>query len=300
MALNAQPTPRDYRFLDRLRVRWVEVDAQQVVFNGHYLMYADTAIAGYWRALALPYHETFARWGGDLVVRKATLEYEAPAQYDDVLDVGLRLSRVGTTSLAFDCAMFRADALLVHGELHYVHVEAAARRPSAVPAPLREAMEAFEAGQPMLQVRTGDWTELGAQAQALRTAVFVQEQGIPAALEWDAADAEAVHAVAFNRLGMPLGTGRLLPHGPGCVKIGRMAVMRPMRGSRVGRAVLDALVQAARSRGQRQVLLHAQASAVGFYRRAGFVDEGPAFHEAGIPHQAMVMTLSTEGSAPPA
>ena len=44
----------DFRFRDRLRVRWAEIDAQQIVFNGHYLMYFDTAMAGYWRALAMP------------------------------------------------------------------------------------------------------------------------------------------------------------------------------------------------------------------------------------------------------
>src|SRR3978361_933561 len=72
----------DFRFLERLRVRWAEIDAQQIVFNGHYLTYFDTAIAGYWRALAIPYATTMAALGGDLFVRKATLEYLASARYD--------------------------------------------------------------------------------------------------------------------------------------------------------------------------------------------------------------------------
>ena len=66
----------DFRYFERLRVRWAEVDMQSIVFNGHYLMYFDTAVAGYWRALALPYHETMAYLGGDFYVRKSTLEYE--------------------------------------------------------------------------------------------------------------------------------------------------------------------------------------------------------------------------------
>ena len=74
----------DFRFLERLRVRWAEIDAQQIVFNGHYLMYFDTAIAGYWRALAMPYHETMEALAGDMFVRKATLEYFGSAVYDDV------------------------------------------------------------------------------------------------------------------------------------------------------------------------------------------------------------------------
>ena len=56
----------DFRFLEPLRVRWAEVDMQKIVFNGHYLMYIDTAVAGYWRALALPYHDTMVALQGDL------------------------------------------------------------------------------------------------------------------------------------------------------------------------------------------------------------------------------------------
>ena len=84
-------SPRsEFRYFDRLRVRWVEVDMQKIVFNGHYLMYFDTAVAGYWRALALPYHETMEMLQGDLYVRRATVEYEGSARYDDQLQVGLR------------------------------------------------------------------------------------------------------------------------------------------------------------------------------------------------------------------
>ena len=64
----------DFRLLHRLRVRWVEVDLQKIVFNGHYLMYFDTAMADYWRALAVPYEDTMYQLGGDLYVKKASLE----------------------------------------------------------------------------------------------------------------------------------------------------------------------------------------------------------------------------------
>src|SRR5436190_12114912 len=91
----APPMQRsDFRFFERLRVRWAEIDAQRIVFNGHYLMYLDTAIAGYWRALGMPYAETMARFEGDLFVRKAELEYMASARYDDVLAIGIRCARV--------------------------------------------------------------------------------------------------------------------------------------------------------------------------------------------------------------
>jgi YbgC/YbaW family acyl-CoA thioester hydrolase len=281
----------EFRCFDRLRVRWAEIDAQKIVFNGHYLMYFDTAIAAYWRALALPYHETMAYLGGDLYVRKATLEYEGSARYDDMLDVGVRCGRIGTSSILFHGAVFRADEGLVGCELVYVFADPQTQTSKPVPQELREVLQSFEAGRSMVDVRVGGWDELGAAAQAIRTEVFIREQKIPAEMEWDAADAECVHAVAYNRFGLALATGRLLQHVPGVAKIGRMAVSRAMRGSGVGRHVLEALMKAARARGDREAILHAQSSAVNFYLRAGFVPRGPEFEEAGIPHVEMVRTL---------
>jgi hypothetical protein len=71
---------QDFRFFHRLRVRWAEVDMQKIVFNAHYLMYFDTAITDYWRALALPYEETMVQLGGDLYVKKASVEYHGSAR----------------------------------------------------------------------------------------------------------------------------------------------------------------------------------------------------------------------------
>ena len=278
----------DFRHLERLRVRWAEVDLQRIVFNGHYLMYLDTAVAGWWRAMALPYHTTMEALAGDLYVRKATLEYLASARYDDQIDVGIKTTRIGNSSILIGGAVFRGDELLVSGELVYVFADPATQTSRPVPAPLRDVLAAFEAGESMLDMRLDSWDRLGRDAAALRSAVFVQEQKIPAELEWDAADALAVHAVAYNRFGIALATGRLLEHRDGVSKIGRMAVQAGLRGSGIGRAVLESLVQAARERGDRQVLLHAQTSAVGFYRRAGFSPEGLVFTEAGIPHQALL------------
>jgi predicted GNAT family N-acyltransferase len=135
----------------------------------------------------------------------------------------------------------------------------------------------------------GGWDALGAEAQAIRTAVFVEEQKVPLALERDAADVAAVHALARNRLGLAVGTGRLLAaEGPGHpARIGRMAVSRTMRGANIGRELLEALMAAAGRRGDREVTLHAQLTAFGFYRRAGFVPHGERFEEAGIVHQEM-------------
>jgi YbgC/YbaW family acyl-CoA thioester hydrolase len=282
----------DFRHAERHRVRWAEVDMQQIVFNGHYLMYFDTAVAGWWRALAMPYHETMQALGGDFYVRKATLEYEASARYDEQLETCIRCARIGNSSLLLQAASFRGEQRLVHGELVYVFADPATQTSRPVPPALRDWFTAFEAGQPMLELRVGDWATLQAHAAPIRHAVFTREQGIDAALDDDGRDATALHAVAFNRLGLALATGRLVTVAPGVAKIGRMAVLASMRGSSIGRRVLDALVQAARARGDREALLHAQASAVGFYARAGWSVRGPMFEEAGIAHQEMVLPLS--------
>ncbi|MCX2865804.1 YbgC/FadM family acyl-CoA thioesterase [Paucibacter sp. PLA-PC-4] len=292
-AISASSTPRrrDFRFFERLRVRWAEIDAQHIVFNGHYLTYFDTAVGGYWRALALPYAATMAELGGDLFVRKATLEYLDSARFEELLDVGVRCEQVGNSSMRLHCAVFRGEDCLVHGELVYVFADAASRTPKPVPQGLRDLLTGFEKGESMARVRVGAWAELGADAQHIRQAVFVDEQKIPAEMEWDSADASCLHAVAYNRLGRALATGRLLEHVPGVAKIGRMAVIAALRGSRVGREVLEALMQAGRERGYREVLLHAQLSAEGFYTRAGFQRRGPVFDEAGIAHVEMVRAL---------
>ena len=281
----------EFRFHERMRVRWAEIDAQKIVFNGHYLMYFDTAVAGYWRALALPYAQTMASLGGDLYVRKATLEYHGSARYDELLDVGLRCARIGNSSLVFSAAVLRGDSMLVSGELVYVFADPETQTSCPVPPALRAVLLGFEAGEETLAVQVGTWAQLGADAQAIRGAVFVNEQGVPAAMEWDAADADGVHAVARNRLGLALATGRLLVAAPGVARIGRMAVSQGLRGSGIGRQVLDALMAAARARGDREVVLDAQTSAAAFYRRAGFTPSGPEFEEVGIAHIEMTRAL---------
>ena len=285
---------QDFRHFERLRVRWSEIDQQQIVFNGHYLTYFDVAIAGYWRSLQMPYADSMAALDGDMVLRKATVDYRASARYDDVLDVGMRAARVGTTSVLFEGTVFRGDDALVAGELVYVFVAPHVFTPKPVPPAFREVLRAFEAGEPMLDVRIGPWHALGADAAPLRTRIFVEEQGVPAEIELDAHDADALHAVARNRLGAVLATGRLLVHGDPAEKrgkIGRMAVDRAARNGSVGRAVLDALTDASRARGDREIVLNAQAGAERFYLRAGFVRDGEPFEEAGIAHVAMRKSL---------
>ena len=285
------PKRADFRCLHRLRVRWAEVDMQKIVFNAHYLMYFDTAMADYWRELAVPYEAAMHMLNGDLYVKKASVEYFSSARYDDQLEIGLRCGRIGNSSITFDGAIFRGDTLLVTGELIYVFADPTTQTSRPVPDALRDLLMAYESGQSMVRVETGNWATLESQASPLRQAVFVQEQGIDAALVWDAADADAVHAILINRLGMAVASGRLVQQAPGVGRMGRMAVDRVLRGSSLGRAMLDALVSSARSRGDKEVMLHAQRSAEGFYRRLGFVARGAPFEEAGLDHIEMVLAL---------
>ncbi len=133
-----------------------------------------------------------------------------------------------------------------------------------------------------LRLLTGDWVALGEAAGALRNAVFVREQGIPAEFEPDEWDARSVHCVAY-RGDEPVGTGRLLPDG----HIGRMAVRHDLRGQGIGARVLEALVGVAAARGDQRVELNAQQRVESFYRHHGFVPVGEPYDEVGIRHVRM-------------
>ncbi len=281
----------DFRYLEAMRVRWAEVDMQKIVFNGHYLMYFDTAVAGYWRALAMPYHETMEAVQGDLFVRKATLEYEASARYDERLSVGIRCARIGKSSLVFEAAVFRGDQRLVHGELVYVFANPATQTSQPVPDTLRSWFLGYEAGEAMVTLERGDWARLGNASLALREAVYVQELGVPAGDAADAADASAWHVVARNRLGLAVASGRLTPAVAGVSSVGRLATLAPLRGAGLGIQVVDSLLQAARERGDREVTATALMAALPFWTRAGFARSGPVYDEGGHAHQLVRLSL---------
>lgn len=283
--------PDHYRLLHRLRVRWSEVDMQNIVFNAHYLAYLDVAITEYWRAAALPFAQAMEKLQGDMVVRKATVDFHRSARMDDWLDVGLRFAKAGRSSLVFEGGIFRGAELLATGELLYVFTTPQARASQPVPAELLTCLQAFEDRQPMTHLHTGDWAELQALSMPVREQVFAAELGIASDMMSDHTDQDAFHAVLTNRLGQPLATGRLVHHGL-VATVGRLAVLHPMRGQGLGEELLTALVAHARSQGCAEVTLHAQQNAEAFYRHQGFVPTGLPYDEVGIPHQTMVLHLS--------
>lgn len=132
-----------------------------------------------------------------------------------------------------------------------------------------------------------DWQQARSWAEPIRIEVFVEEQGVPAALELDGADPACLHALAFARDGQAIGTARLMPDG----RIGRMAVRAAFRNQGVGGALLQVLIEHATARGMPRVYLHAQSRASAFYARQGFAMTGAEFSEAGIPHCTMTLDL---------
>jgi acyl-CoA thioester hydrolase len=133
--------------MSRLRVRWAEVDMQKIVFNGHYLTYIDTAVADYWREIGLPYPQGYVeRYGADLFLRKATVEYLGSARYDDLLEIYSRAARLGRSSMTFNFEIHREAqaAPLVTAELVYVNADPSAMKAAALPDDVRQRILAYE------------------------------------------------------------------------------------------------------------------------------------------------------------
>lgn len=144
---------------------------------------------------------------------------------------------------------------------------------------------------PRFSIQQTTWAASQAELQSIRQRVFIDEQGVPESLEWDADDATALHFLAWQDA-QAVGCARLLPDG----QVGRMAVLPRWRGQGAGRALLDAVVAAARAQGHIELKLSAQTHAAGFYARAGWLVRGEVYEEAGIPHIAMWQSLTVDGT----
>jgi acyl-CoA thioester hydrolase len=131
-----------FRYAAYTRVGFSDTDAQGVVYYGRYLPYFDLARTEYHRhlgGLALP---------GEFAMRASTVEYHAPARFDDPLEVFVRVERVGTTSVTYDHAAYLAedDVLMATAKQTLVLIDAEARRPLPVPDGFRQQVDAFEHG----------------------------------------------------------------------------------------------------------------------------------------------------------
>jgi acyl-CoA thioester hydrolase len=111
-------------FVHRLRVRYAECDAQGVVFNAHYLAFADHALTELWRELFGGYASMLER-GVDVVVAEARVRFRAPARFDEELDVAVTVAQLGTTSMTLHDEIMRAadGAPVAEVEVRYVWIE---------------------------------------------------------------------------------------------------------------------------------------------------------------------------------
>ncbi|SMO58409.1 GNAT family N-acetyltransferase [Paracoccus laeviglucosivorans] len=130
-----------------------------------------------------------------------------------------------------------------------------------------------------------------ATCRQIRHEVFVVEQLVPEAEEWDDLDGDAIHLIARDDSGQPIGTARILFDGE-TGKIGRVAVRKAGRGTGIGAALIRAaLEELAQTPGITRAKLGAQTHAIGFYEKLGFTVYGPEYQDGGIPHRDMTREL---------
>ncbi|MBI1360214.1 MAG: YbgC/FadM family acyl-CoA thioesterase [Alphaproteobacteria bacterium] len=148
--MTLRPSSRaDFSFFEPIRVRWADIDMQGIVFNPNYLVYADTAMTEYMRAVGFPYPDALLPFGADIFAVNSSVDFRVSARFDDLLDVGARIERIGRTSFRFRISVFRGDGMLA--DMHNTYVCATpgeTRRPLAVPAAFIERVEAFETLKP--------------------------------------------------------------------------------------------------------------------------------------------------------
>lgn len=146
---------------------------------------------------------------------------------------------------------------------------------------------------PAFQIRIADYQSDQAKLRQVREAVFIQEQGIPAELEWDEADTHAVHFLVEDSNASAIATARFI----GRHKIGRMAVLKTWRRQGIGAALLHYILDYAQQQQIPDIELSAQQRAIDFYLRQGFKTVGEIYLEAGIPHQKMHYSLTNKASS---
>lgn len=135
-------TSEDCGFRHRLRVRWAEADMQGVVFNGHYMTYFDVAVTEYWRGVARGDPQALREIFDRLYVVRTTIEFHSPARFDDEIDVAVRCTKLGNSSMRVLFEIHRGTDHLISGDSVYVHAEGG--RSTTIPPRLRDAIRSFE------------------------------------------------------------------------------------------------------------------------------------------------------------
>ncbi|OYU50586.1 MAG: thioesterase [Rhizobiales bacterium PAR1] len=139
-------TRADFPFFHPFRVRYSEIDGQAVVYNAHYLTYYDTAIFEYYRAIGYDQFRESKELLEDWHVVKALVEYRAPLTYDLEFEVGVRVAKMGTSSLTYALAIFPKgeETLLATGEVVQVYTDQRTHKSMPIPERIRAMYRAFE------------------------------------------------------------------------------------------------------------------------------------------------------------
>ena len=135
-----------FKYSSLTRVGFSDTDAQGIVYYGRYLPYFDLARVEYLRHLGLLKLETGIEDGHEFVMRASTVEYFAPARFDDLIEIFVRMARIGRTSATFECAAYHCtdDLLMVTAKQTLVLVDLEERRAAEIPPGYRERIREFE------------------------------------------------------------------------------------------------------------------------------------------------------------
>ena len=136
----------DFRFMTKIRVRWMECDGQGIVYNGAYLGYLEIGQAEYYRNLGFAIYIIPQSGYFDFVVVKSTQEFKAPAKVDEIIELYVRVSNIGNTSLTLNLEIYAEgnDRLLTSIETVYVGYDTATESTRPVPDAIRELVIHFE------------------------------------------------------------------------------------------------------------------------------------------------------------
>ncbi len=139
----------------------------------------------------------------------------------------------------------------------------------------------------MLMIRIVDFATFEKDIRSVRNAVFTEEQKISSLIDFDGKDPLCDHVLCWDDQGIPVGTGRMQKSG----HIGRLAVIKEQRHKGIGTAMINAFCELAKRKYLSYVYLNSQESAIAFYLKIGFIEEGEIFFEAGIAHRKMTFSL---------
>ena len=136
----------DFKFAWPFRVRYSEVDGQRIVFNAHYLTYYDTAITEYFRALPYDYMGQVEQTGEDYHTVRTLVEYQQPIEFDEDIEVMVRTSRLGRSSLTFLLEIHPkgSEDLRATGEVVWVNTDQESQKSAALPQELIDKLVALE------------------------------------------------------------------------------------------------------------------------------------------------------------